>query len=721
MLDKTRKKRYERLFELLRRTNQILIEAYSEKEFFEKICEVLVKEFELKMVLSGVPDYETKLIKLLYWYGEEKGYLGEIKVSMEETNPEEREPIGTAFREDKVIIISDTETDERFLPWRESALRRGYYSVAAIPLKIEDKVSYILTLYAEEPLFFEEENRKILEELKRYLEIGLTKIELLRKERILAERLRNLEEVVIVLREDGEITFINEKGCKILECSFKEICGKSIGIFNFKFKDEPLENLIKIGIKNILRIPVRLEKEKETIWFDMKIIPVFLSDGTFRYVIIAEDISQILEFEDLLKKTRYVDSITLLLNYEGLSKKINEILPFLTDYAFLIIVDLCDFSYVNANFGYEAGNFCLEEIGKRLFAFQNHVVIGRPFADSYVLFFYNVKEKNALLKILEKLKTLVYEPIKILDKEINFLFNAGVSIFPEDGNTFEELWEKANIALDFAKKKEKGALEIYNPEFSKKIKEAFECEALIKRAFEENLFTFYYQPIFDISKLKIFGLEALVRIKEKDGLNRFPSEFIEYLEGSQYLRKFEELSIERIKEKILRWKIPISLNVSVNSILNPEFISKIVKNFKNKELSEKLIIEITESTFAKNVMVLKEHIFKIKKLGIQIALDDFGKGYASFNYLREIEFDILKIDKEFVNEMSKGRRELILVKTFIDIGHAFGMKVLAEGVETKEQLNYLDIMGCDYVQGFYLTKLMPEEEVEKLLKQNGIF
>jgi EAL domain-containing protein (putative c-di-GMP-specific phosphodiesterase class I) len=128
-------------------------------------------------------------------------------------------------------------------------------------------------------------------------------------------------------------------------------------------------------------------------------------------------------------------------------------------------------------------------------------------------------------------------------------------------------------------------------------------------------------------------------------------------------------------------------------------------------------IEITERIIFQNVEEIKELVSFLKKQGIKVILDDFGIGYSSLSYLKDIPFDILKIDKIFVREMLKSKKETALVKSIIDIGHSFDMKVLAEGVETKEQLNYLDIMGCDYVQGFYLAKPMPEEEVKKLLNK----
>ncbi|MBO8144288.1 MAG: EAL domain-containing protein [Thermodesulfobacterium sp.] len=714
-IDITKRVRIEKLFKMLREINQKLVEAESEKEFFNKIGKILTDIYGMKLVWIGVPDYETRFIKPVYSFGVAIDSLKEIKVSMEESVPEGKGPVGKAFRENKIQIIADTETDPRFFPWRKSALKLGLRSVAAIPIKIEDEIEYVLALYADEPFFFEEENREILEELKRDLEFGIKKLELFRREKIFAETLRNLEEVVISLNREGIIMFVNEKGGRVLGFSQDKLIGKPIEILGFKFKGENLANLFKAGLDKPLRIPVSIETSKGTLWFDMKIHIIRLGEEIFRYILIAEDVSKILEFEDMLDKARFIDPLTKLLNYEGFRKKVENIFPFISEEGALIIVDLCDFTYINTMFGHEGGNFCLEEIARRLEPLKKKGLVSRVFSDTFVVFFYHLKDKMQIFEILKILKDLISEPMKLKNKTVKIDFNAGVAIFPQDGKSFEELWKNANLALNEAKRKGKGIVEFYSSLISEKINIYFKSESLVKRAFEEELFVFYYQPYFDVNTLKIAGLEALVRIKEKDGTLHLPSEFLEYLENSSYLRDFEEWGIKTLEEKILKWKIPISFNISGKSSVGLDSVKRLIKRFRSKKFFSNLIIEITERVIVQNVEEIKELVKFFKSQGIKVALDDFGIGYSSLNYLKEIPFDILKIDRIFIKEMLKSRKETALVKNIIDIGHSFGMKVLAEGVETKEQLQYLDIMGCDYVQGFYLAKPMPEEEIEKLL------
>lgn len=717
VIDVTKRKHLETLFKILREINQTLVEVESEKEFFKRICKSIVDTYGLKLAWVGIPDYEKRLIKPVYIFGVDESEFQGIKISMDENLPEGRGAVGKAYRENKIQIIDDIKTHPNFSPWREPALKRGYRSVAVIPLKIDEEIKYILALYADEPFFFEEENREILEEMRRDIEFGVKKIEILRREKIFAETLRSLEEVVISLNQEGTIMFINEKGCEILGRSQEELIGKPIGILGFKFKGEPLELLFKVGLDRPLRIPASLETPKGSLWFDMKIRIVKLDEELFRYVLIAEDVSQLLEFEDMLEKSRFMDPLTELLNYEGFRKKVENILSFFSGEGILILLDLCDFTYINTKFGYEGGDLCLEEIAKRLEIFKKESFISRAFSDTFAFFFYHLEGRMQIFEILKTLKDLISKPMKLKDETVKFSFNAGIAIFPQDGKTFEELWKNANIALSEAKRKEKGAFEVYSPLIGDKLEVYFKSESLIKRALEENLFTFYYQPYFDVNTLKMVGVEALVRIKEKDGNLHLPSEFLEYLEDSPYLKDFEEWGMKTLKERVLKWKISVSFNISARSSKDLEFVKELIKKFKSKQFFKNLIIEITERVVAHNVEEIKEIVKFLKAHGIRVALDDFGIGYSSLSYLKDIPFDILKIDRVFIKEMLKSKKEVALVKNMVDLGHSFDMKVLAEGVETKEQLNYLDIMGCDYVQGFYLAKPMPEEELERLLSK----
>ena len=292
----------------------------------------------------------------------------------------------------------------------------------------------------------------------------------------------------------------------------------------------------------------------------------------------------------------------------------------------------------------------------------------------------------------------------------------GIVAFPQDGNTVDELWEKVNLALKSAKNEGPFTIEIYNPEIEEKIKKTLETELLIKKALEEELFVFYYQPYFETETLKLAGLEALVRIRKNKELI-LPNEFIKILENSSYLLKFNFLCFERNIEKIKEWKIPISINISSQSFKSLDFL-KLLNHFKEilSQYPYFLELEITEHTLIENIEITKDIIKNIKSFKIKISLDDFGTGFSSLNYLKDFPIDTIKIDISFIKDLVKDTKTYFIVENLINLCRSLNIKVIAEGVETEDQFKLLKKLKCDYVQGYFLSKPLSEEEVKTLLK-----
>lgn len=244
-------------------------------------------------------------------------------------------------------------------------------------------------------------------------------------------------------------------------------------------------------------------------------------------------------------------------------------------------------------------------------------------------------------------------------------------------------------------------------------KRELHAERLIREAIEKNYFHFYYQPYFYTSVCQLAGAEALVRILLPDGEVISPAFFIEALEKSLHRRTFEIWAMKTIIDQINTWKIPLSLNLYATTFLDEQFWLEVKESIK--KLKFPLILEITERGLIQDPQKTYEIIKFLKEETplIKIAIDDFGTGYSNFEYLLGLPFDILKIDISFVKFMDKDAKKRGIVKSIIDIAHILKAKSLAEGVETKEIAEILDIMNCDYVQGFYFDKPLAKEEFEK--------
>jgi diguanylate cyclase (GGDEF)-like protein len=399
------------------------------------------------------------------------------------------------------------------------------------------------------------------------------------------------------------------------------------------------------------------------------------------------------------------------------------------------LIDIYNMSVINASYGFETGNEILKEVAKNL---------KKEFSDGYVARI-GTDEFAILISNIENESILIYKIRDALDKDLNtskgkihISYNASIVLYNEDdGQTFEELYNNAVLTLNTAKKEGENVIKFYESQLNKKLEEYLTAEKIVEKAFEKKLFKFYFQPYFKSEDFLIAGFESLIRIVDEDGTVYPPIKFIDYLENSKYITKFEEWALEEVSQKIKKFNslndkkdITISLNFSPKGLLgyslnltSDEISDKsFIERLKSLpvEVQNNLVIEITERNVIKDIEKSKKIFKDIKDLNknIKIAIDDFGTGYSSLTYLRDLAIDILKIDMSFVRNISRSRQDLSLVKFIIGLAKDFGLKTVAEGVETEEQVKLLSLLGADYLQGFYFAKPMPEEEAIKLIMDN---
>jgi FOG: EAL domain len=272
---------------------------------------------------------------------------------------------------------------------------------------------------------------------------------------------------------------------------------------------------------------------------------------------------------------------------------------------------------------------------------------------------------------------------------IDIFINIGVSFYDKDGDSFEVLREKANIALQEAKKEGPGTYRFYNEDISSSLKKYKEAQELLERALDKRLFKFFYQPYFDIKTKDFVGFEALIRIIDEDGSVISPYKFIDYLESSSYfLNRFQEVFLKMVEKDMntfiskAKSHFSSAFNISANSFKDDIFMSKLIGLCHKFE--DKLVIEITERMLLSDFEKAKEILRNIRSVGSKIALDDFGTYYSSLSYVKNVELDIIKIDISFVKDIVFDKRSLAVVKVIINLAKALNIKTIAEGVENEE-------------------------------------
>lgn len=710
--DITERKQNEEILKILRDVNKIITQSITEEEIYEGICRSLVENLGFKFVWIGIPE-KGKIVPI-YHYGEEQGFFDVLDIKIEEGYGLSQ----IAFKTGEIQINEDSREYLKKEPCAVELINRNFMSSCTIPKKKYGKVVSLLKIYSQFPKFFNKNIVNILEEIQNDLSFALERVDRIKHDMIISEALKHSDTWVLVTDENGHILYVNEAVEKISGYTRDELIGKNPRIFKSglnppEFYKQMWDTILSGEIFNAIT-PNR-KKNGEIFHADLKIIPLKLPGNVLRFVAVARDVTENIMLSERINKLQNHDTLTELLNLNGFSVEVTLKLRETHTKGALgvfILIDIVNMTYMNKILGFSGGDLVLRLFAQRLKElFKETYTIARIGADTFGIYL-SVDMAHEISNVYSKLVELNNTKIQIYNETISININAAISLFPKDGETFKTLYEKADIALTKAKAEGEGAIKFFDPEIEKDVEKQWDVISLVKKAFDENLFVFYYQPYFYTDSLKLAGYEALVRIVDKSGEVYYPKVFIDYIENSSYLRMFEDWAINEIVQKIKKWNLNISVNISGKTFNNPEFVEKLAQI--PEEIRDKITIEITERVFIENpedAMVLISMIKKIKNPP-KIAMDDFGTGYSSFVYLKDLPVDIIKIDMAFTKQMVFDKKALAIVQTIIELAKRLDKLTLAEGVETKEQLEILKSLKCDLVQGFLFSKPLPEKEVE---------
>jgi diguanylate cyclase (GGDEF)-like protein/PAS domain S-box-containing protein len=387
----------------------------------------------------------------------------------------------------------------------------------------------------------------------------------------------------------------------------------------------------------------------------------------------------------------------------------------------LSFIDLDNFKIINDSFGHDVGDSLLQQVVLRIRnILRSYDFFARFGGDEFILLSpYNHIEDNTAL--FEKIINILQTPFYIDKHELHISCSIGVSLFPENGEERHTLLRHADTAMYKAKTLGKNRFVFFSNALNSIIQKQLKMQTLIREALKHNRFQLYYQPIVDANSEQIVYLEALIRLKASDGEIILPDNFIPFAEKSILIDKIGKWVINEVCKTLRQWQdIGLSPKVKINisghtfSFFNLD--DQIAKMLDKYNISaEQLGIEITEDTLIDNYEEAIKIIRNLKKTGINISIDDFGTGYSSISYLKKFPLDFIKIDRSFIRNITTEETDKKLVSAIIAIGKSLNLKVIAEGVETKEQLDYLRLVDCDYIQGYYFYKPMSSKKIIELM------
>jgi diguanylate cyclase (GGDEF)-like protein/PAS domain S-box-containing protein len=389
----------------------------------------------------------------------------------------------------------------------------------------------------------------------------------------------------------------------------------------------------------------------------------------------------------------------------------------------LLYIDLDRFKVINDSLGHNVGDMLLIEVSQKLKRCMRKVdTFSRQGGDEFTILLEGVS-KNEAAEIAERIIRTLSKPFVINGNEIFVTPSIGISLHPVDGTDKDELLSKADMAMYQAKKRGRNNFQFYDEVLDKKIYERLELENELRKALDKDEFMIHYQPIIDLSSNKMSGVEALIRWNHSTLGMIPPNRFIPIAEEIGLIIPIGEWVLRNACQQIKKWEqqglkqISVSVNLSIRQFYQANLISMIANILAETKIDpDHLTVEITES-MTMDVETATIILHDLKSLGIKISIDDFGTGYSSLNYLKTFPIDYLKIDQSFVQDMTKSKSDENIATTILLMAHNLGLKVIAEGVETKEQLVLLKSHQCHKAQGYYFSKPVPQEKIIEYVRE----
>ena len=467
------------------------------------------------------------------------------------------------------------------------------------------------------------------------------------------------------------------------------------------------------------------------------ITAVFDDEGDLAsYVCFFSDISERKASEQRIHRLAYYDALTHLPNRTLFQDRLHTALQSAErqkSWVVLMFLDLDRFKPINDSLGHAAGDRMLKEMATRLLGcVAEDDTVARMGGDEFTLLLQPRLSRelalNRAIHVAEQILASLVKPFVLEGREFFVTASIGIALSPQDGNELSQLMKNADTAMYHAKERGKNNFQFYQADMNASALERLELESDLRHALDQNEFVLYYQPQFSGDGKRLTGAEALLRWRHpRRGLVP-PGDFIPVLEELGLVVEVGDWVISEACRQLKTWhqnkvRVPkVSVNISARQFSDGQLGTRIATILKDTDLPPACLeLELTESILMREVHEALQILASLKNLGLSIAVDDFGTGYSSLNYLKQFPIDVLKIDRTFVDGLPSGEQDAQIARAIIAMAHSLNLAVIAEGVETHEQLDFLREHGCDEVQGYLFGRPMPANRFEAQFSNDALF
>ncbi|MGF6755586.1 sensor domain-containing protein [Paraburkholderia sp. GAS42] len=676
----------------------------------------------LETVIDNIP-------QRIFWKDRESRYLG--------CNMAFARDAGLAYPEQ---VVGKTDFD---MPWREFAPRMRKDDQEAIESGVP-KMNFEFDLLLDgvhrttvtSKLPFTDSDGSVIGVLGSYTDITERK----RSDLALRLQSRALDASVNAILITGPaetgnlIEYVNPAFKRITGYDPSEVLGQDCRLLQRDDRDQEGIAAIRQGLlenREVSAVLRNYRKDGALFWNQLFIAPVPNADGqTTHHIGIINDVTDLIRYQEQLEYQANYDSLTRLPNRNLLRDRLQHALIAAQrreQGVAVVFIDLDGFKNVNDSLGHSVGDRLLGVVAERLArCARASDTVARHGGDEFVIVMTDTVDEQSLIAWMERVRASISEPVWLDGTELYVGCSMGASLFPQDGHDAETLMKKADLAMYRAKDMGRNTFQFFQPEMNASASARMNLERRLRRALRDREFLLHYQPQVDIVSGRIVGMEALVRWRDPEVGLVSPTSFIPVAEESGLIGPLSEWVLYEACRQNKAWQdegLPparVSVNLSARQFEQRDIAVLVKQVLAQTGLEPQYLeLELTESTIMRNAEQAVTMLNELHALGIGLAIDDFGTGYSSLSYLKRFPVDRLKIDRSFVSDIGASSDDETITSAIIALAHSLDLQVLAEGVETSAQLDFLRERACDEMQGFYFAKPMPHEAIPALLRHGA--
>lgn len=533
-------------------------------------------------------------------------------------------------------------------------------------------------------------------------------------------------EYITTINKEGIIVHMNPKTMELLGVN-EDVFGKIDLIEATVEEDRPIiaEYFNKAIRGEIQFFEHEVKNNGQRRFLNVTLVPIIIDNEIEGVYSIGKDITEEKLIQERNAYLAHHDELTGLTNRRWMEQKIQDTLKFAEEnnQKFAILsLDLDRFKAINDTLGHFVGDELLQQIAYRLQnnVYKNKYYVARMGGDEFMILCPSFEREEEVIEIAEHILESLAQPLYIQQSELFITASIGIVFYPSSGSNVTKLLKRVDIALYKAKELGRNMYQIYELSMNKEHYISFILERDLRKAILNDEFIPHLQPRVNAFTGKIIGAEALIRWKHPEKGLISPGQFIPIAEETGLIIPIGKWMMKKVCEQLVEWKrlgyslVPISINISSKSLLQQGFADEIRKCLEEFKLEGKwLEIEITENSIMRNEENVQKTLKEIKEMGVKVFIDDFGTGYSSFNYLKTFEIDGVKVDQSFIRDISNKPENASITSAMIKMAQLLKLEVVAEGVETEEELDFLLRENCCYIQGYFFGKPCPIEEFEK--------